>query len=333
MNLLPASTILIVEDDHRMRDSLRALIGSRGYDVKTSGNLFDALLMIQDCEYDLIILDLQLEDQSGFALMDYIAVKKLSTQVIIITGQDFERNAITAIKKGAADYLKKPFEPDVFMESVKRIIDRLNDRREKERVSTIIRSSREKFRDVVDNQKDYLFRLDRNYTITFANKAFADVYGKTPKEMIGCAYESFFAKSIRHRLFDKLSKLCSGSGSVEDAYQFRFKTRRNGYQRWRFQGVLDEQGEVVEIQCIGCNTNKKLRTEERQQALNRTKPLSGIIVICSSCKMVRDDKGHWDQLEQYFLEHSDIKFSHSICPVCVTRLYPELYSDETLSTS
>jgi len=59
--------------------------------------------------YDLVILDIQLEDKSGFAVMDTMATQKLDTQVIVVTGEESEKNAITALKGGAADYLKKLF--------------------------------------------------------------------------------------------------------------------------------------------------------------------------------------------------------------------------------
>jgi hypothetical protein len=52
--------------------------------------------------------------------------------------------------------------------------------------------------------------------------------------------------------------------------------------------------------------------------------LQGILPICSRCKMVRDDKGYWNQIESYIRDHSDADFSHSICPDCAKELYPDL---------
>ncbi len=58
-------------------------------------------------------------------------------------------------------------------------------------------------------------------------------------------------------------------------------------------------------------------------ALNEIKTLSGLIPICANCKKIRDDKGYWQQVEQYVKKHSDAEFSHSICPDCVGELYAE----------
>lgn len=72
-------------------------------------------------------------------------------------------------------------------------------------------------------------------------------------------------------------------------------------------------------------THIKLRRREKelQEALDEIKILRGFLPICANCKSIRDDQGYWNQLETYMSEHSDVKFSHSICPDCVEKLYPE----------
>jgi PAS domain-containing protein len=61
---------------------------------------------------------------------------------------------------------------------------------------------------------------------------------------------------------------------------------------------------------------------ELQQALAEIKTLSGLLPICSYCKKIRDDKGYWNQIESYISRHSDVLFSHSICPECLKIHYP-----------
>jgi hypothetical protein len=70
-------------------------------------------------------------------------------------------------------------------------------------------------------------------------------------------------------------------------------------------------------------------TKELQKSLAQVKLLSGFLPICSSCKKIRDDKGYWNEVERYICGHSEAEFSHSICPDCMRRLYPE-YADEVL---
>ncbi len=63
------------------------------------------------------------------------------------------------------------------------------------------------------------------------------------------------------------------------------------------------------------------KNSELQKALDEIKLLRGILPICASCKKIRDDKGYWNQLETYIQKHSDVLFSHGICPECSENLY------------
>lgn len=64
--------------------------------------------------------------------------------------------------------------------------------------------------------------------------------------------------------------------------------------------------------------------QELKKALSDVKLLTGLLPICAGCKKIRDDKGYWNQIDDYFREHSDVDFSHSLCPECLQKLYPEM---------
>ncbi len=67
----------------------------------------------------------------------------------------------------------------------------------------------------------------------------------------------------------------------------------------------------------------KKREQKLQAALVEIKKLSGIVPICAACKKIRDDEGYWHQVEAYVTAHSEAVFSHSICPECIKKLYPD----------
>ncbi|MCF8065851.1 MAG: DUF3365 domain-containing protein [Desulfarculaceae bacterium] len=64
--------------------------------------------------------------------------------------------------------------------------------------------------------------------------------------------------------------------------------------------------------------------DERDQARQEVRTLSGLLPICSHCKKIRDDKGDWQRLESYIAHHSEADFSHGLCPECVAEYYPEV---------
>ena len=71
---------------------------------------------------------------------------------------------------------------------------------------------------------------------------------------------------------------------------------------------------------------------EREKALEDTKILRGLLPTCASCKKIRDDNGHWNQIEVYIKQHSEANFSHGICPECARKLYPDVYKEEDIES-
>ncbi len=100
----------------------------------------------------------------------------------------------------------------------------------------------------------------------------------------------------------------------------------------RFTGVV-ENGCLVRAWGVQSDiTERRLASLERerlidelQRALAEVKTLTGLLPICANCKKIRDDKGYWTQVESYLEERVNVAFSHSICPECMTNLYPEFY--------
>jgi response regulator RpfG family c-di-GMP phosphodiesterase len=68
------------------------------------------------------------------------------------------------------------------------------------------------------------------------------------------------------------------------------------------------------------------RVRELEEALAQVKTLRGLLPICANCHKVRDDQGYWQDVTLYVSDHSEVDFSHGICPDCFRELYPE-YAD------
>jgi hypothetical protein len=64
-----------------------------------------------------------------------------------------------------------------------------------------------------------------------------------------------------------------------------------------------------------------------QESLKDIRTLQGLLPMCVRCKKIRNDKGYWDEVEEYLEKHSDASFSHGICPACLKEVSPEIYAD------
>lgn len=93
----------------------------------------------------------------------------------------------------------------------------------------------------------------------------------------------------------------------------------------RFSLALTRE-EVLSKELEELNAKLEDKVEERTQklkvAMSEIKQLSGMLPICSHCKKIRDDKGYWNNVEEYVSRHSEVVFSHGICPSCIHEFYP-----------
>lgn len=155
-----------------------------------------------------------------------------------------------------------------------------------------------------------------------------DVIGKDTTELHLWA-ESYDRSAVVERLL--------GSGTVRNA-EMQFQ-RKNGVA---MTGLFSAEmfvmnGERYVVSSINDISDRKLLEEDRerlvrelQEALASIKTMSGLVPICANCKKIRDDRGFWNQLEQYLTEHSDATFSHGICPECLQREFPEIHKKRAL---
>ena len=109
-----------------------------------------------------------------------------------------------------------------------------------------------------------------------------------------------------------------------------FEAVQKGAQDYLFKG---EPSSTAIIRTIRYAIERQRLTTELQMAMDHIKQLEGMLPICSACKKIRDDMGHWNSIETYISNHSEIVFSHGICPDCAKKLYPEIHDieEETLN--
>lgn len=85
-----------------------------------------------------------------------------------------------------------------------------------------------------------------------------------------------------------------------------------------FRARVRNASRIIELQ-----RSLSARIGELESALARVNQLQGLLPICCYCKKIRSDENYWTQVESYFAEHSDLRFSHGICPSCYERVVAE----------
>ncbi|MGD0015643.1 MAG: sigma-54 dependent transcriptional regulator [Bryobacteraceae bacterium] len=108
----PKLSILIVDDEQVVRDSLTHWFREEGYQVEAAENASAALASLAAQDVDLVIADIRMPGMDGLELMEKIRAEQLDASVIVMTGYASVETAVRALKHGAFDYITKPFDPD-----------------------------------------------------------------------------------------------------------------------------------------------------------------------------------------------------------------------------
>ncbi len=123
-----ASTVYIVDDDEAVRDSLRWLLEANSYRVRTYASAESFLAEYDEQQPGVLIVDVRMPGMSGLELQEQLIARKSTMPVVFITGHGDIPMAISTMKKGAVDFLEKPFDETALREIVGRMFEQANQR-------------------------------------------------------------------------------------------------------------------------------------------------------------------------------------------------------------
>jgi len=125
MNQLDSAHILVVDDERSMREMITILLKRHGYRVTTANSAKDAAARLDDgVQFDLVITDLLMDNGGGIEVIEEVKKRDLPCEVIVITAFGTAESAVEAMKKGAFDYVTKPFNVDEFVIIIGQALER-----------------------------------------------------------------------------------------------------------------------------------------------------------------------------------------------------------------
>jgi YesN/AraC family two-component response regulator len=115
--------VLVVDDEEIVRYSLKNILNTHGFDVDDAVNAEDALKLLYEKTYHLVLTDLVLEGMGGIELLENVKVISPRTLVIVITGYGSLKTAVAALRRGVYDYLLKPCDENELILRIRRALE------------------------------------------------------------------------------------------------------------------------------------------------------------------------------------------------------------------
>jgi PAS domain S-box-containing protein len=209
------------------------------------------------------------------------------------------------------------------------IVAIFDDFTQRKRVEAELKESEKRYRSIVGVIPDLIIKLDRE-------GVYLDIISPTdellflPKEkLLGSKIADIMPEEVAARSMECLRKCLDDQVLQVVEYELQvpagklyFESRSVPLSENIAYALVRDVTDQKRVEKEKANLIKEL-----QDALGQVKTLKGLLPICSACKKIRDDQGYWSQIEAYISSHSDAEFSHSICPECLKKLYPDLNID------
>ncbi len=170
--------ILVIDDEQRIRDACRMVLKSMGFIVETASDGPLGLDMIEEQHFDILLLDLMMPNMSGFEVLSRVRDIDPDTVVIVITGYATLEHSIEAMKKGAFDFIPKPFTPDQLRAVVTKSLRYTHALQD-------IATSKSRMRVMINRLTDGVLTTDTEKRIVLANPALRHMIGYQGSSLVG----------------------------------------------------------------------------------------------------------------------------------------------------
>jgi PAS domain S-box-containing protein len=186
--------------------------------------------------------------------------------------------------------------------------------------------SREEYRLLVEKAPIMVWRSTVTMECDYFNEIWLEFTGRSMEQEMGNGW----AEGVHPEDFDKCLKIYSDYFARREVFEMEYRLRRfDSVYRWIYdRGVpcYDTEGNFKGYigSCIDVTEKKEAQDALKKAQEAEIKQLRDLLPICSYCKKIRNDRNYWEQIESYISNHSNVLFSHGICPECGAKAMTEL---------
>lgn len=194
-------TILAVDDNQKLTQSLRQLLETYGYNVITACGGYDAISRIESFVIDTILLDLNMPDLNGHAILKYLNEHKLKVPVIVISGEASFDSVKKALKAGAHDFIRKPYAAEELINTIQHAINHRALIQENNRMQERITHSESLHRFMVNSSPDLIYMLDAEGHFTYVNDAVNNLLNIPKERVIGRHFSYLLGRTNNYSVY------------------------------------------------------------------------------------------------------------------------------------
>lgn len=214
--------ILIVDDEADIALILKLQLEDAGYKTVRARDGIEALEQIAKDKFCLILLDIKMPRMDGMQVLDRVQQEYPDLGVVMMTAHGSETIAVEAMKKGAIDYISKPFSTDDLVKKIERAIHNLHTRQENLRLSQELLAEQQKMGAILRGMADIMIAVDRKGRIITVNRQAEMLFGKEQEQLLGTPVEDLLQADIPPERLPCMVVLSSSSPALDISYNIRW---------------------------------------------------------------------------------------------------------------
>jgi|AMWB02.1.fsa_nt_gi hypothetical protein len=217
--------ILIVDDEADIALILKLQLEDAGYETTRARDGVEALEIVDRESFSLILLDIKLPKLDGIRVLEHLGPSLHETAVIMMTAHGNEDVAVESMKKGALDYIAKPFSSEDLLKKIERTLEFNRTRKENLRLQEQLEEQRKKMEAILGGMADMLVAVDGEGRVSSVNRATEGAFGLAPGAPLGMPVQSLIQADIPQSALPCMVVLRTHAPCLDTTYNITVRNR------------------------------------------------------------------------------------------------------------
>ena len=255
------TNILYVDDETGLLKIFKQMLEMQGaFNVETASSVEEAKKKLAVSDYDVIVSDYQMPDQTGLDFLEYLRARSIEIPFILFTGKGREEIAIEALNLGANHYINKIGKPEIVFGELNHAIKQLASKKAAEEKLQILS-------DVVEQSSNSIAVMDKRGKIVYANKKLLETYGLKSEDVVGKIFGSWVKDSptMREKMREIALKIHKHNTEWSGELSNILKSGEVVWRKAKIFPLFFEDGDFTHIAYCGEDITKQKIAQEKQK--------------------------------------------------------------------
>ncbi|WP_303722453.1 bifunctional diguanylate cyclase/phosphodiesterase [Malonomonas rubra] len=208
------SRILIVDDQQAVLESMHALLRISGYQVEMASSGARALEFLKEGDFNLVLLDLRMPVVDGHSVLSAIGEQGIDVEVIVVSGETSFFAVKSAMRNGAYDFIRKPYEPEELLTTINNALEHYWQSRQRLVAEENLQRSESLHRFIVNNSPDFIYMLDAKGMFTYVNDKAEELLGYKRSELLATHFSRLIHPHNADDIYNFFAEQRSGTRST-----------------------------------------------------------------------------------------------------------------------